>query len=80
MKSLPDPGTCCRGGGVKQDNFQSLLNAVTSAPEERVAKPETAVAHRGEKPCEEVAVGPFRAVAVGRSRFLGENMVQIRTK
>lgn len=85
MKSLPDLGTCCRGGGVKQDNFQSLLSAVASAPKERVAKPETAVTHRGEKPCEQVAVGPgslgpIRAVAAGGSRFLEENMVQIGTK
>lgn len=78
MKSLPDPGARCRGGGVRQDNFWSLLSRVRSASKERVAKPEIAATHGGEKPYERRSQrepgSPWlsRAVAADESRFPGK--------
>lgn len=78
MKSLPDPGAHCKGGGVRQDNFWSLLSMVRSASKERVAKPEIAVTHGGEKPHERRSrwepgsPGLSQAVAAGGSLFPGK--------
>lgn len=52
MRRSKAPCACRRDGGVRQDDFWSLLSMVRSASKERVAKPEIAVMHGGEKPCE----------------------------